>query len=649
TTTPRTASQPQLSDSTTPTRANFGTLPSQEPRPTEPLPTPAARTEDVPDPPGRQRPGTRDGEDVDMEASDESRDQSEGSVNADEPGKKKKSQRFYCTDYPPCTLSFTRSEHLARHIRRHTGERPFQCHCSRRFSRLDNLRQHAQTVHVNEEIPVDSLAATGPARFPRQVRTDRARPPGVRSRATTAGGQPGPVRGHQRNSLSASSISSFTSAYGPREDVRRRPAPLVMAGNRLSGEVIYQPDSPGQYPYRPPSPGGFSTPPSSTLSTGQNSPRWGPSLQSPSSTHTHSRSQSLYSAPRTPGRRLSVPSPTYPYHHARGGSYGPPTMNLNSPVLSPSGTMVTSPTSSTWSRRDSVSHSTDETYKRKTWAHPEPYTGFTTRLQNPAPAHYHSPVIPNRGPPSDQNQMRLPGIESFDSITRSVTPIHRQPSPMDIDTPSRPPVHGGEPYRVERRGSQPWEMGAPRSYPDRLDVGRGPTPYDSASSWASEANYAVQARAEQARAPPSQVRFEETSYPDRSQHPAAYHHQSAPVVTPREAKRQAWYQGPVSHPPQPNVPGTPSSTTARDTNPSIVHANGYVETRDSYPAHDPRSGPSHEQSAYAHYPHPHGADAAYTYAHGKQAPQIDPQQQEPKAPDNSMLRLEALVAVATSE
>lgn len=41
------------------------------------------------------------------------------SVNADgsRSGKKKKSQRFYCTDYPPCHLSFTRSEHLARHIR----------------------------------------------------------------------------------------------------------------------------------------------------------------------------------------------------------------------------------------------------------------------------------------------------------------------------------------------------------------------------------------------------------------------------------------------------------------------------------------------------------------------------------------------------
>ncbi|KAL5627378.1 hypothetical protein BROUX41_003531 [Berkeleyomyces rouxiae] len=74
---------------------------------------------------------------------------------------KKRPHKFYCTDYPPCTLSFTRSEHLSRHIRRHTGERPFTCHCNRSFTRLDNLRQHAQTVHANEPIPADSLAAQG--------------------------------------------------------------------------------------------------------------------------------------------------------------------------------------------------------------------------------------------------------------------------------------------------------------------------------------------------------------------------------------------------------------------------------------------------------------------------------------------------------
>ncbi|KAF2805255.1 uncharacterized protein BDZ99DRAFT_574850 [Mytilinidion resinicola] len=68
------------------------------------------------------------------------------------PGDMKGNPRFYCTDFPPCNLSFTRSEHLARHIQKHTSERPFQCHCGRRFSRLDSLCRHAQTVHVDEDI-----------------------------------------------------------------------------------------------------------------------------------------------------------------------------------------------------------------------------------------------------------------------------------------------------------------------------------------------------------------------------------------------------------------------------------------------------------------------------------------------------------------
>ncbi|KAF8954549.1 hypothetical protein BDZ97DRAFT_1618870, partial [Flammula alnicola] len=47
-------------------------------------------------------------------------------------------------------MVLSRSEHLVRRIRKHTGERPFSCHCGKQFSRLDNLPQHAQAVHADK-------------------------------------------------------------------------------------------------------------------------------------------------------------------------------------------------------------------------------------------------------------------------------------------------------------------------------------------------------------------------------------------------------------------------------------------------------------------------------------------------------------------
>lgn len=56
-----------------------------------------------------------------------------------------RSKAFVCPLFS-CGRMFKRMEHLKRHLRTHTLERPFQCpRCSKRFSRSDNLTQHVRT------------------------------------------------------------------------------------------------------------------------------------------------------------------------------------------------------------------------------------------------------------------------------------------------------------------------------------------------------------------------------------------------------------------------------------------------------------------------------------------------------------------------
>jgi C2H2 transcription facotor len=552
-------------------------------------------------------------EEMDVDGSDDDQDGSDNDTENGEPGrssKKKKGQRFFCTDFPPCSLSFTRSEHLARHIRKHTGERPFQCHCNRRFSRLDNLRQHAQTVHVNEDIPAESLAATG-TRYQRQIRTEKLRPGGSRARTGNLGSQSGHGRGHSRN-LSASSIGSTVSNYSTAE-TRRRPLPLLMATDvGARPQLALEPPGtpPSQYRgYSTNSPGGMTTPTSATYSANPGSPGYGSLMESPVS--GSSRVSSYYGS-RTPGRRLSVPSSSNAFQSSYSHVQAAPYMSAlpsSTSNFGNSASNLASPTSSqysSYSRMEPVISPAEAELRRRTW-HPSSYAASGFNYSRPATSGLSFSQTPDTLQPAlslnatatTGQAPRLPGIESFDHVqNQPSTPPRRQPSPMQIDTTPQPSSfanHGAfhrptPPTSDHRRGHFSWDGSHHGAF---SRPGLQPNLSRDATSWGQQTINEIHNVASRpiVQNPPT------TAYrpggviihhePPRQ--PNVEFSQPQPT-TPQRNKRLGWYNGPpattgrgsqnarTSPEYSSSSDGVPTpGTSAAEMHPAIMHSNGFVE------------------------------------------------------------------------
>lgn len=362
--------------------------------------------------------------------------------------------------------------------RKHTGERPFTCHCGRAFSRLDNLRQHSSTVHADEPIPPGSLAATG-TRYQRHIKTSRARDAG-RARAQS---NPNPGTSRQSRPQAPPPPPPHDSGLLSRRDATRslnRPGPITLpqnSGDSTSPFENYRSNTPPESPAS--AVGNFSTPfyrdvpaphlprslsatsnittPTSATFTGEHrspiaSPMiyhspYGNSSTMGSPAPSFSPVSGIFPSRNAGHRRLSVPGPPNGNPFYQPSRMGPtPNIPLPSPGWGANPYLYT--------RRESIDSAVDEAEdlakRRRTW-----HSGYSTPLDrdiiSPTTTTFANTSL-SGGPseyvasPTNQATVTLPSISAIFGGS---------------ETPNPPSAFGGTSY-IARRAATPRRTSAAR-------------------------------------------------------------------------------------------------------------------------------------------------------------------------------------------